>query len=44
MPYGIAACRCLAIAAHGFIGVETAVVDVIARWAAGEDVPAVVGP
>ncbi len=34
---------CEAFAAHGFIGVEAAVVDVIARWAAGEDVPAVVG-
>lgn len=35
---------CEAFAAHGFIGVETAVVDVIARWAAGQDVPPVVGP
>ena len=34
---------CEAFAAHGCIGVESAVVDVIVRWAAGEDVPAVVG-
>jgi len=34
---------CEPFAAHGFIGVEAEVVDVIARWAAGEDVPTVVG-
>lgn len=34
---------CEAFAEHGFIGVESQVVDVIARWAAGEDVPPVVG-
>jgi len=34
---------CEAFAEHGFIGVESQVVDVIARWAAGEDVPPAVG-
>ncbi|MHB8732944.1 MAG: alpha/beta hydrolase [bacterium] len=34
---------CEAFAAHGYIGIESEVVDAIARWAAGEDVPSVVG-
>jgi len=34
---------CEVFAAHGYIGAEEPVVDVIVRWAAGETVPAVVG-
>jgi hypothetical protein len=34
---------CEAFAAHGYIGIEAAVADVIVRWASGESVPAVVG-
>lgn len=34
---------CEPFAAHGYIGIEPAVVDVIVRWASGETVPAVVG-
>jgi pimeloyl-ACP methyl ester carboxylesterase len=35
---------CEVFAAHGFFGMETPVVDVIARWAAGERVPPAIGP
>lgn len=35
---------CEPLSAHGFLGVETVVVDIIVRWAAGDPVPSSVGP
>lgn len=46
MPCGITACCCLTIAALAVAApwtAETEVVDVIARWAAGEEFPLEVG-